>query len=193
MEISQKIVLKEKGDSAIIGVKDLVATLSWTDSVDLDLYAIYQTKDSGSVKKKGFFQNLMSSDAPINKNGKVYYGSKGSLRSFPHISLDKDSGIGDTGGENEENLRFADLASMDHVLIVANVFAKPNANFANYNGKVTVKTKDGKGFEVPLTSNEKGKNWCVVAHVDNTNAVTGPRLINVNKACSSEPRIQDVL
>lgn len=171
MQLKEKIILKEK-TSASIPDKDLVATLKWTSSVDLDLYAYYQTKDG--------------------KEGKVYYGSRGKLAQAPYIELDKDSGVGDTGGENEENIRFADLSNLKHVLIVANIYDKPNSSFAPYNGVVSVKHGNDPGsIEVPLLSKEKGSS-CVIAHIDNT-GVAGPKLFNINKTVVSVPSIEDFL
>jgi len=166
MEIREKIVLKDK-ESANIPVKDLVATLSWKTSVDLDLYAFYRTK--------------------AGKDGKVYYGSKNALGGT--INLDQDSGVGDTGGDNEENLRISNLNDLEHVVIAANIYNKSNANFAGYNSKVTIKSQ-GQEFEVPLTS-EKGGSWAVIAHVDNSNPINAT-LKNLNLVQNSAPSVSEV-
>jgi len=61
-----KIVLKEKGESAAIPIKDLVATLTWTDPVDLDLYAFYRTKSNNTQEKpKGFLGKMFVYFVPI--------------------------------------------------------------------------------------------------------------------------------
>jgi len=167
VEIRQKIIIREK-ESANIPLKNLVATLSWQKAIDLDLYAFYQTK-SGAV-------------------GKVFYGSRGSLTSSPYIELDKDAGVGDKGGKNEENIRFADLSHYKHILIVANIFAKANANFAQFGGTVVVKAED-QSFEVPLTAKDGG-SWCTIAHIDNTNPIS-PQLKNVNTVSYDTPKIEE--
>jgi len=170
MELKQKIELKTKGESAIIANKDIVATMKWKTSVDLDLYAIYQTKDGNE--------------------GKIYYGNKGRLNSSPFIQLDQDAGVGDTGGDNEENVRFSNLSNIKHVLIVANIFSKSNARFTDYDGHVVVKGGD-QDIDVPLTSSDRGSS-CIVAHIDNT-GVVGPKLINVNQVVKTIPTVSSFL
>lgn len=168
MEIREKIVIKEK-ESANIPTKGLKATLKWKRAVDLDLYAIYETKDGQA--------------------GVVYYGRKGSLNHSPYIALDHDAGIGDTGGDNEENMTLKDLADLKHVLIVANIFSKSNAVFASYDGEVSV-VSGKEEFVVPLTSKEQG-NWCIIAHLDNTALV--PKLNNVNQTVRAKPSVGQFL
>lgn len=178
VQLKPKVTLKPK-ESANIPVKNLVATLSWTAPVDLDLYAIYRVKKT--AKARGGF--LGFGGVKPGKEGKIYYLSRGKLRGFPWMQLDQDSGVGDVGGQNEENIRIVDLSEFDHVLIVANIFNKPNANFASYDGKVTLKTGNQE-IEVPLTATTGG-SWCVVAHIDNTSP--GAKLINVNQVTRGQP------
>jgi tellurite resistance protein TerA len=106
------------------------------------------------------------------------------------IYLDKDAGIGDVGGTNEENLYFTDLQYMEHILIVANIYNKPNANFASYDGRVTLKADD-RSFEVPLTATTGG-SYCIIAHIDNSGP-SGPVLVNVNKVQREKPTIGSFL
>ena len=80
VELRDKIVLKEK-QTIEIPMHDLVATLRWKKAVDLDLWCIY--KDS-----KG-------------KTGQIGFNGRGSLDREPFIQLDQDSGVGDSGGDNE--------------------------------------------------------------------------------------------
>lgn len=187
MTLKTKIILKQKNDSAEIPVKNITATLSWTASVDLDLYAFYRIKQT--VKPRGGF--LGFGGVKPGKEGKVFFMSRGNLKEFPWMQLDKDEGIGDRGGSNKENLRITNLDEIEHVLIVANIFNKPNANFAKYDGRVTVKDDSGGSFEVPLTASSGG-NWCIIAHIDNSKA-TGAKLINVNQVQSTEPSIAQFL
>ena len=183
MDLKPKITLKKKGDSATIPVKNLIATLSWTAAVDLDLYAFYRAKQT--IKSKGGF--LGFGGVKPGQEGKAYFGSRGKLNKFPWMQLDQDSGVGDQGGTNEENLRIVNLDEVDYVLIVANIFNKSDANFSDYDGKVSIKTDSDKRFEIPLTANTGG-NWCIIARIDNTNPVNA-KLINVNKAQAEEPTI----
>lgn len=181
VKLKPKVILKPK-ESAYIPVKDLVATLSWTAPVDLDLYAFYRAKKT--IEERGGF--LGFGGIKPGQEGKVYYGSMGNLRKFPWMRLDQDAGVGDVGGQNEENLRIANLDEMEHILIVANIFNKPNANFASYDGEVTLRAGD-EVIEVPLTATTGG-NWCVVARIDNSSSM-GAQLINVNKVQRNQPRI----
>ena len=168
-EIRKKVVIKEK-ESAYVPADKLHATLCWKKAVDLDLYAVYKTKGG--------------------KTGKVYYASMGSLNNFPNMKLDQDSGVGDTGGDNEENLHFGDISEHEHILIVANIYGKSNANFASYDGRVTL-FNDTQEFEIPLSAKDGG-NWCVVGHIDNTDLV-GPKLNNVNVSTSKCPSVDSFL
>lgn len=192
LKLSSKVVLKKKGDKASIPVRNLQATLSWTAAVDLDLHAYYITKPSASQAGSGggFLSKLLGGGSSSSKEGRVYYKDRGKKGSFPWIYLDQDAGIGDAGGENEENLYFTDLEKMEHILIVANIFNKPNANFASYNGRVTLKA-DGRSFEIPLSATTGG-SYCIVAHIDNSGP-SGPFLINVNKVQKDVPRIASFL
>jgi len=181
VELKPKVVLKQKGESAYIPVKNLVATLSWTAAVDLDLYAFYRAKKD--IKRRGGL--LDRGGVKPGQEGTVYYRSKGNLKKFPWMSLDQDSGVGDVGGQNAENLRITNLDEVEHVLIVANIFNKPNANFASYDGRVTLIAGD-QVVEVPLTATTGG-SWCIVAHIDNSNPM-GARLININKVQCDQPK-----
>lgn len=165
--IKEKVVIKEKDENYYIPKENLIATLSWTYPIDLDLYGIYRLKNG--------------------REGTIYYHNLGSLETSPYISLDKDEGVGDVGGDNEENMRFKDLSQIQHLLIVANIYKKKNVNFAQYDGKVVVSASNGQGFEVPLTEQETG-SWCVVARVENTDLI-GPKLFNVNKVFKNRPKI----
>lgn len=185
MELKQKIILQQKGESADIPVQNLLATLSWTAAVDLDLHAIYRAKST--VKSRGGFFGF--GGVKPGQEGKIYFGSRGTLQDFPWMALDKDAGIGDVGGHNQENLRIADLTELEYILIAVNIFNKPNANFASYDGRVTLKTDSGTEVEVPLTATTGG-NWCVIAQIDNTGS-SGAKLINVNKVQPHEPVISE--
>ncbi len=186
-ELKSKIVLKKKGEQAAIPVKDLTATLSWTAAVDLDLHAYYKTKSTMPTVKVGFLKKLAGAGSgKPGEEGVIYFSSRGSKKDYPWIYLDKDAGVGDVGGKNEENLYFTDLQNMEHILIVANIYNKPDANFSSYDGKVTLKST-GQGFEVPLTATTGG-SYCIIAHIDNSGAL-GPLLINVNKVQKEKPTI----
>lgn len=168
-QIREKIVIKEK-ESKVCNLTDLVATLKWRSSVDLDLWCLYITKDG--------------------KTGEIGFSNRGNISGFPYIELDKDAGIGDSGGDNEENIRFKTLEHIEHAFILANIFNKSNANFASYDGLVSVKSGD-QDLEVPLTS-KTGGSWCVIAHFDNTSPIS-PMLENINVTLQSRPVVTQLV
>ncbi len=191
LKLSSKVVLKKKGDNASIPVRNLQATLSWTAPVDLDLHAYYKMKSTSQANSGGgFLKKLMGGSGSSAKEGCIYFKSRGSKTSSPWIYLDQDAGIGDVGGVNEENLYFTDLDKIEHILIVANIYNKPDANFASYDGKVTLKA-DGRSFEVPLSATTGG-SYCIVAHIDNSGP-SGPLLVNVNKVQKDIPRVSSFI
>lgn len=183
----KKISLAKPGDFSEIPLNDLVCTLKWTASVDLDFYAYY--KKNVETNSGGFFSKMFSGGKSSEEVERVYFGKKGSLNRYPYISLDQDSGIGDVGGDNTETLRFASLEEHEEILIVANIFSKRNAVFSNYDGKVLL-VADGKEYEVPLTSSNKG-NYCVVSKIQKVDGQF--RLVNVNQTFTSENKVKELL
>lgn len=167
MELKDKVVLKEK-QAVPVSMGDLVATLRWTKPVDLDLWCFYKLKDG--------------------LTGDISYSRRGTLNGEPFIKLDKDSGVGGTGGDNEENIRFKSLENIEHAFICANIYGQSGANFASYDGSVIVKSSDTQ-IEVPLSSKKLG-SWCVIAHFDNRIL---PKLENLNITISKKPKLNDLL
>ena len=155
------IAIQPKGDAN----QGINAKLIWKSAVDLDLYVMYELQNG--------------------KTGTVYYGSKGRKDSEPFITLDGDAGVGDTGGDNEENMDFRDMSKVKHAIIVANIFAKVSS-FALYGGKVVV-SSPSTAFTVPLTAIRPG-SWCTLARIDNTGTET--KLINVNKTQLTKPSLK---
>ncbi|MBU1625911.1 stress response protein [bacterium] len=192
LKLSSKIVLKQKGDKVAIPIKNFQATLSWTAAVDLDLHAYFKPKATSPPEKAGFLKKMLlgAGSEKSKKEGCVYFSDRGSKTSFPWIYLDKDAGVGDVGGQNEENLYFTGLQRMEHILIVANIFNKPDANFASYDGKITLKA-DGQSFEVPLTATTGG-SYCIIARINNSGP-SGPVLVNVNKVQRERPTVNSFL
>jgi len=191
LKISSKIVLKRKGDQSLIPIKDLQVTLFWTAPVDLDLHAYYKTKTREVAETGGFLSKLVKSGSgQPAREGRVFFSDRGNKNAFPWIYLDQDAGVGDVGGENEENLYFTNLEYLEHILIVTNIYNKPDAVFANYDGKVTVKAS-GQSYEVPLTETKPG-SYCIIAHVDNSKP-SGPVLININKVQKDVPSVSSFI
>lgn len=167
MQLKPKVTLQQKGEEAYISLKQLIVTLRWTAPVDLDLLAFYRAKDG--------------------RAGAIYYAEKGNMNSFPFMALDEDMGVGDVGGDNEENLRITRLDDISDVLIVASIYNKPDSSFGRYDARVSLTTDAGDNVEVPLTATETGQ-WCVVAHIDNNSAM-GAKLVNVNRVQSEQPDV----
>lgn len=153
----------------------LTVTLSWTQAIDLDLHALYRTRDG--------------------KTGEVYHENRGTLKSFPFIRLDDDAGIGNTGGNNEENLYITSLAEMEYVLIAVNIYQergffslfKKKDNFARYDGKIFIQPDIGQELEIPLSSTESG-SWCVVTGIENRGDKL--KVLNINAVTSKKPELK---
>jgi len=195
MELKQKVTLAQKGQSVELKKKtDLTetfhATLRWKAAVDLDLHCFYSLKSAGQASQPtGFFGKIKAALTTTPTSGHVHFANKGQRNSAPWIVLDQDAGVGDVGGDNEENMHFFDIDKIEHALICANIYGKPNSNFASYDGRVIVQAA-GREFEVPLTETQTG-SWCVVARINNSTGT--PQLINVNRTQRAEPRIEEFL
>ena len=175
------INLEKQGESKAINldknssIEAVTATLSWTAAVDLDLHAFVGTK-SGKFKH-------------------YFFGDKGDLKRSPYIELDGDEGVGNTGGDNQEQMRLATLSDVDYVFFACNIFRffgflNSGDNFSKYDGKVTVVTNAGDNIRVPMTSSTPGK-WCLIAGIVNKSGA--PSVVNVNRVMSSEPSERDIL
>ena len=122
------------------------------------------------------------------KSGHIYFGSKGTLDRAPYIKLDQDAGIGDQGGDNEENIRFGNVDCLHQAIIVANIYNKPNSNFAKYDGSVIIKA-GSQEIEVPLTESTPGA-WCTIAQIENTSGQ--PKIVNINQTQRNKPESANV-
>lgn len=174
----EKIVLDASGKSAPLSLaksdgqmSSIRVKLSWTAGVDLDLHAWYRTR--------------------AGKNGHIYFASKGSQREAPFIHLDEDAGVGNSAGDNEENLVITKLDHLERVVIATNIFRffsflHQGDNYAKYDGKVLVAVDGQAGIEVPLSSDTPGK-WCVIAEIDNRGPE--PRVVNVNRTQKDKPQL----
>lgn len=190
LKLSSKVILKQKGQKANLSCKGFHAMLTWKTAVDLDLHCFYRLKGAAgeAPAKKGFLGKIFSG-AGTGGTGQVSFMNRGSKTSSPWIYLDKDAGVGDRGGDNRENIYFTKLDEIEHALIAANIFNKPNANFATYNGLVTVRG-GSQEIEVPLTESAPG-SWCIIAHLDNSGE--SPQLINVNHTQKDKPELSQFL
>lgn len=188
LSLANKLLLKGRGDSAPLMVSEggVHATLRWKANVDLDLHCFYVNQSGApSSGGGGFFSKLFGGGVErlTEASGHIYFRSRGSLSEAPFIELDQDAGIGDQGGDNEENIRFGDIRKLKEAIIVANIFNKPNACFGDYDGSVIV-TAGSQELVVPLIEKETGA-WCIIAKLDNRDGVV--TLTNINRVQSARP------
>lgn len=144
--------LKKKGDSAQIGgINQFMVTLKWTSAIDFDLAAIYETKEG--------------------QEGIVYFGDQGDLNKFPFMQLSDDEGVGDTGGENQEDLRVMDLSPMNKVYIFCWDYPSLEkgdiARFKDSDITVNIIDDSGKSYNCSLDNTNSGNVICM-AEIDNT-------------------------
>ncbi len=169
------ITLEKKGDKSSINLNknvnasQIMAKLTWTDKVDLDLHAFI-------ITKSGNFEH-------------IYFSNKGKIEQSPFIQLDKDSGVGATGGDNEENITVAKVDDIRILVFATHIFRflpflNSGDNFSKYNGKVIVTSNSGDVITVPMNSKEKGR-WCLIASVANDS--DGLFVNNINHVEKKEP------
>jgi len=157
--------LQKKGQEAQLGsIKQFLVTLKWTTAADFDLAALYEGKDG--------------------KIGMVYFGALGDLNTYPFMQLSGDEGVGDSGGENSEEMRVANIDDISNIWIICwdytAVEAGTPARFDSSDVTVSLTDDSGTNHEVGLDSGEMG-NVCCVAQVDNTSPM-GAKFVNTSKA-----------
>ena len=156
--------LKLKGEAAQLEqFKQLTISMKWTTAADFDLAAVYQTK--------------------TGKHGIVYFGDLGNLNAFPYISLNKDEGVGDQGGNNEEIMHISRLSDLDYVWILCwdyNMVQRgKSARFKDSDVNLTMTNEMGTRIAVTVDTGDFG-NVCCLATLDNTGETS--KLINASKA-----------
>jgi len=141
MEIKSKVELKAKGEVANLPeIKQAKITMSWSSSVDLDLMAFIELQDGTT---SGVFSSNLG-------------GSHGELNSFPFMTLSEDAGVGAQGGENQETIIMTKVDSTISVnrFVTLNytdaAAKKADANFNDYDEKITFVNQSGESFEVDL-------------------------------------------
>ena len=164
----KKVELKKAGDKINLNKTDsplgeIVINLNWTQktasgflssirnagkSVDLDLGCLFELEDGS----KGVVQAL----------GNTF----GSLKQLPYIALDHDDRTGTS--KSGENLRINgdQLMKFKRVLVYAFIY-EGAANWAEVDGVVTLKQKNGPDIEVRLDEQRKGKRMCAIALIEN--------------------------
>ena len=156
--------IKQKGAEASLGgIKQFMVSLSWTTAADFDLAALYETKSG--------------------ERGMVYFGELGDLNAHPFMQLSGDEGVGDTAGDNVEEMRVTKLDDMKNVYIVAWDYGAiqngDKARFADSDVKVSLMDDKGTNHQVTLDTGDIG-NVCIMAHIDNTSPL-GAKLVNTSK------------
>ncbi len=157
--------LKQKGQEAQLGgIKQFMVTLKWTTAADFDLAAVYESKDG--------------------RTGLVYFGDKGDLNAFPFMQLSGDEGVGDTGGDNQEDMRVTNIDDMTFIWVLcwdygAVTSGKP-ARFTGSDVSVSILDDKGTSHAVTLDTGDAG-NVCVLATIDNSSPM-GAKFVNTSKA-----------
>jgi len=158
--------LAQKGATASVPnrFKQLLITLSWTIEADFDLAAVYETKDG--------------------RTGIVYFNDLGDMNNFPFMQLSGDEGVGDSGGDNEEQMRITSLDEMKYVWIICWDYTKVTeggpARFDGSDAKISVMDDKGDTHDVKLEAGSMG-NTALVATIDNSSPM-GAQLINASSA-----------
>jgi uncharacterized protein involved in tellurium resistance len=192
LSLANKLLLQGQGDSAQLNVDhgEVSAQLLWSESVDLDLHCFYQSREIKTQSSGGFLSSLFGGggeQVTPAQEGHIYFGQRGSLRKPPYIELDQDAGIGDQGGDNEENMKIGDISVIERALIAVNIFNKPNARFGSYDGRVVLRA-GGQEIEVTLATQEMGA-WCVIAEIDNRGLQ--PKITNLSRVQKNKPSLRD--
>jgi len=155
--------LKQKGDEAFISIKHLTVKMTWTTAADFDLAVVFRTKS--------------------DEKGIVYFGDLGTVDEFPYMRLNKDEGVGDTSGNNEEILDIAQLENMKYIWLFCWDYGKvktgEKARFDQSDVQLTLSDQEGNATTVDIDTGEEG-NVCCIATIDNTSA-TGAMLINASR------------
>jgi uncharacterized protein involved in tellurium resistance len=154
--------LKHKGQEDVIDIKQLTVSMQWTTAADFDLAAAYESKEG--------------------QRGLIYFGQLGRLDVFPYICLNKDEGVGDSGGYNEEVLIINHLADMNAIWLFCwdygMVQVGKKARFKDSDVSLTISDDSGRSDSVEIDSGETG-NVCYLACIDNRSPM-GAMLTNTS-------------
>lgn len=157
--------LKQKGHATIIQqFNQLTISMKWSTAADFDLAAVYETKKL--------------------EQGIVYFGDLGNLEQFPYISLNKDEGRGDTGGDKEEIMQISRLDDMNFIWILCWDYRMAqegkSARFKDSDVNLVITNDTGNTMSVQIDTGDLG-NVCCIASIDNTQT-QGPKLVNMSRA-----------
>lgn len=143
--------LVQKGATAELEtVKALKVKMKWTTPVDFDLAVLWKAKDG--------------------RHGLVYFGDMGNLNAFPFMKLDKDAGVGDTGGDNAETMKITSLEEMEEIHLLCwdyGAIGKGEAaRFSTSDLKINIMSDSGESNDVVAQAGDNG-NVCVLAKISN--------------------------
>lgn len=186
---TSQVFLKQKGDSASVSSNSCKIVLRWSSAVDLDLHCfvdlhsnLKQHSSSALSKIAKFFKEEHTEFEHI------YYNDQGSKLSAPWVFLDGDAGVGDTGGDNEETLSFTDLSRIQCAYVIAHIYDKPDATFADYDGYVHL-SHGAQNLTIPLSAPQVGE-YCVIAKLELTE--NGPLITNINRTFKKFPSLKSL-
>ena len=158
-------VILKVGEAATLDtsqpMENIRVKMTWTKAIDLDLHAFYSMKNG--------------------ENKQVYFCNKKDTQ----VSLDEDAGVGDRGGQNEENIIVEELDGIEEILFATNIYGDGD-RFSDYDARVIVEVGKDK-FTVPLSAQQSAA-WCIIARIDNRNP-RQPQVINVNRVTEEEPKL----
>lgn len=138
-------------ESAKVTIDNLKVAMSWTSEVDFDLMALSKTKSKGDVL--------------------TYFGNKGDLSESPYVKVGADAGVGDTGGENSEDLEIGKIDDdVEQILIICIDYNKAKsgqvARFSESDLKLTVTSQEDTFVVTPEI--DKTANACCLARIVNS-------------------------
>ncbi len=141
---SERSTVLAVGESAKFGrntpLTDVGVQLRWSMPIDLDLHAFCLHRDG--------------------TESHVYFAAP----RYTDISLDRDAGIGDRGGQNVENIKVDRLDSFRSIIFATMIYGSGD-RYSDYDGLVEVNASDGTQIVVPLSAQQRGK-WCAIARID---------------------------
>ncbi len=163
--------LKEKGASAELEgttLKGAIIKMKWTTEADFDLAVLIEKKSGGLDM--------------------CYYNNLGDLNAWPFMKLSGDAGVGDTGGDNEEQMKISQLdddVAKAHIVVwdYGQVTAGGKARFDNSDVHVEFMDNTGTMHDVSLAAAGDLGNTVVLATIDNTSPM-GAKLVNASKGIS---------
>jgi hypothetical protein len=165
--LKPKVTLKTKGEEAYVSVKQLMVSLQWTASVDLDLMAFYKTKDG---RDGGIFSDNYAGGRYGQLEHLSFYPTQRRCRSWRYRR------------SNEEVIRITQLDDMAEVYICTINLLMPARNKNRVSASTTRKSRllMIKGKMCPASGFSQSGVVAVIAKIDNSGFM-GAKLVNENR------------